>query len=204
MAGVGAAYGVTDLVEVDVRRTADDVLVLAHDPQIQGLEVRTTSSRRLTRIQVGGHCIPTLDEVIEAFPDRRLDIEIKSDPDDPRLPQMVAERARSQDIVTSFWWPDMDGIRSLDRDIVTGLLVGEGGSLDDAAQHATSKGHTVVAPHHSLLSAREVDRLHGDSLEIVAWTVDDPSRAMELAGTGVEVVVTDDPGSIVSVLEEQR
>ena len=47
LAGFLAVTAVADAVELDVRRSADGKLVLAHDPILQGLEVAVKPGRSL-------------------------------------------------------------------------------------------------------------------------------------------------------------
>jgi glycerophosphoryl diester phosphodiesterase len=42
-----------------------------------------------------------------------------------------------------------------------------------------------------------VEAVHGRGLEVMVWTVDDPGRALELAGAGVDAICTNDPSGIV-------
>lgn len=58
-----------------------------------------------------------------------------------------------------------------------------GGGLPDAG----------VSIRHSLLDARTVGRLHERVGLVVAWTVNEASRARELVAAGVDGVTTDDP-----------
>jgi glycerophosphoryl diester phosphodiesterase len=43
---------------------------------------------------------------------------------------------------------------------------------------------------HALLTADVVSRLHEEGLDVVAWTVDDEERALELAAMGVDAITT--------------
>jgi glycerophosphoryl diester phosphodiesterase len=73
------------------------------------------------------------------------------------------------------------------------LLVAEGGSVEEAMRWAVDRGHRAVVPHHSLLSRTRVETARELGLAVVAWTVNDSQRAAELAGWGVEAIITDAP-----------
>jgi hypothetical protein len=47
-----------------------------------------------------------------------------------------------------------------------------------------------VSCQHGLLTEQLVQQLHERGLQVVAWTVDDPDRAAELAGWGVDAITT--------------
>ena len=57
-----------------------------------------------------------------------------------------------------------------------------------------------VSCRHTLLSRETVDRLTGQGLAVVAWTVNDAERARELASWGVAAITTDDVRGISAAL----
>lgn len=68
-----------EMVEFDVRRTADGVLVVHHDPDIVGGEIRGMSKAQVEDASASaGYAIPTLQEVLELLKDGVvMDIEVK-------------------------------------------------------------------------------------------------------------------------------
>ncbi len=209
MAGIGAALGVTGMVEIDVRRTVDGVLVLSHDDTVAGYHLAETTWKQLgTALVEGRHRVPTLTEVLAAFPDRSFDLELKNFPATPgfsaELPIEVAEMARPGDVITSFYWPDVDTIRNERPDVATGILFEAAISMSEAFDHAEARGHAVVAPRFDCIEAGAVGEAHARGIAVVAWTVNEPEVARRLADWGVDVIVTDDPGSMVAVLEGIR
>jgi glycerophosphoryl diester phosphodiesterase len=212
--GMLAAASVADQAETDVRRTADGVAILSHDPEIQGHVVAETNWTRLASLDLGGGNPPArLDELLTAIGAFSIDIELKNDPAEPGFDPSfafaidVTTKARPQDIVTSFHWPTMDAVRRAHPSLRTGLLIEPDGSLDDLAGAASDGGHSIVAPHWWLLGEephRNVERLVGMGLEVVVWTVDDEDRARLLAEAGVSVIVTDDPRRIKNALRRNK
>ena len=204
-----AGLAVTGAVEVDVRMTGDGHPVLAHDPVVEGAVIAETTWVGLaTTEETLGHPLCQLDAVM-AIPGR-LDLEVKNLPGQPgfdpsgRLALEVAARARVSDVVTSFYWPDMDLVRRRAPDVTTGLLVGEGGSLSDAVDHATERGHGIVAAHHSLVTPTEAERLATrDGPALIVWTLDDFDRAVALVRSGVAAVVTDRPSALFAFMQEE-
>ena len=97
-----------DLVEIDVRRTLDGVLVLMHDPTVDRTtggsgNVREKRLAEIKELDAGywftmdgvtypyrgkGLTVPTLEEALRAFPTARFLIEIKED--DPAVADAVA------------------------------------------------------------------------------------------------------------------
>jgi glycerophosphoryl diester phosphodiesterase len=214
IAGIRAAIGVADLAETDVRRTADGVAVLSHNPEIAGHVVIETEWSTLAGIDLGSGYRPArFDELLSTIGAFPLDIEIKNDPEEPDFDAAsafaieVTSMARPQDVVTSFHWPTVDAVKRAHPSLRTGLLIGPDGSLDAAARRAVEGGHAIVAPHWWLLGADPrgpVYRLNEQGLEVVVWTVDDEDRARLLAAAGVSVVVTDDPHRIIDALRRNE
>jgi glycerophosphoryl diester phosphodiesterase len=210
IAGMIAATEVADLVETDLRRTADGVAVLSHDPEIGGHVVIETDWATLAGIDLGdGHRPARFDELLRAVGAFPIDIEIKNDPDEPDFdPEFsfaieVTSLARPQDVVTSFHWATMDAVKRAHPSIRTGLLVEPDRSLDEVAQRAVDGGHSIVAPHWWLLGDDPqvpVGRLEKRGLQVVTWTVDDEDRATLLAAAGVSAIITDDPRRIIEAL----
>ena len=59
---------------------------------------------------------------------------------------------------------------------------------------------TVASLHHSLLTRAVVERCHARQVPVVAWTVDEPRRAEQLAALGVDAIVADDPLVLLATL----
>lgn len=210
LTGLLSGLDASGAVEVDVRLTADGRLVLSHDPELAGYPVGGTPWPVLAAVDLGGGHRPCLLDEAMAVPGR-FDLEVKNlpgdqhfEPDGARLALMTAARARPSDIVTSFYWPDMDLVRQRAPDVVTGILVDENGPLTDALQHCQEMGHAVLAPHESLIDGDLVARASAENLRVIAWTVNEVARSRELAEIGVAAIITDDPQTISSGLREHR
>lgn len=57
-----------------------------------------------------------------------------------------------------------------------------------------------VSCNHRHLNAGTIERFHSLGLAVIAWTVDDPARAVELADLGVDAITTNDVPSIIACL----
>jgi glycerophosphoryl diester phosphodiesterase len=196
LSGHIAAAQVADAVELDVRRSADGKLVLAHDPVLGHLSVPDTPWSQLCELDLGGgHHPALLDEVIPALPDTPIQLEVKNWPSDPgfepdhRLALETAGRARRGDVVTGFYPETLAAVRRSYPDVATGLCVPAAVALDEAVKLCFDAGHKALVPEHSLI----VDELNLD-IDVYPWTVNDPRRARELVELGVTGIITDDPG----------
>jgi glycerophosphoryl diester phosphodiesterase len=201
-AGIRAAAEVAAGVEIDVRCSVDGRLVLSHDPALGGKVVAETEWRDLASVDLWGHRPTLLSEVLGvAVP---LDLEVKNDPTEPdfdpshRVARMVADHARTGDVVTSFWWPSMDAVKLTHANVTTGLLCCHPVDPMDAIRHAVDGGHGVVAPEHVQITAEVVAFAVVEGLDVVAWTVDDPADASRLADLGVDAIISNRPGELIA------
>lgn len=202
--GFAAGLEASDFFELDVRRTADGVRVLAHDPDIAGVTLVETDWVDVCQLDMGGGAYPiTLDLLVARIGDIPLDIELKNlpwHPDyDPTMehPLAAVAVARPQDMVTSFSWDTMAAVRSTFPEVRTGLLVEGQVGLDEAVRQAIEGGHNLVVPHYSMITSEaQVGSIHRNGLEVAVWTVNNGDDARRLRDYGVDAVVTDDPPHI--------
>lgn len=202
LAGAIAAAAVADMIELDIRRSGDGKLVLAHDPELGGLPVAGTPWSQLGELDLGdGHHPALLDDVLAALPETPVQMEIKNLAMDPgfepdhRLALEAADRARRGDVVTGFNPDSLAAVRRVFPELDTGLAVAAWFDLDEALKMCEDGGHTVLVPEHTLVT-REINA----GLAVYPWTVNDPTRALELVEFGVTGIITDDPGLMAETL----
>ena len=113
MPAVLGAAGVADFVELDVRRSADGIAVLAHDPVVAGVEVARATAAELASLDLGGGVgVPTLAALMAEGP-LPLDIEVKPASGASAVLEEVVSLARPGDFVTSFEWELCDRVREV-------------------------------------------------------------------------------------------
>ena len=195
-----------DMVELDVRRTRDDVLVIHHDASLPGLGPIVELRRDALPPWV-----PTLDQAIDACAGMVVNIEVKSSPLDPdfdedrwvaaRVAEQVGERAwHDRVLVSSFDLVSVDRVRAIDDSIPTALLTLPGIDAREAAATAWDRGHRVLHPHDLAVTPELVEHLHARGMAVNVWTVDDPDRMRALVEMGVDGICTNVPDVLVRVL----
>lgn len=200
LAAIMAALEWVGAAEIDIRISGDGHLVLSHDAHVDGVEIAESTWAELAEVRRGGHPICLVDEVM-ALPGH-LDLEVKNLPvhpgfdDSGRPALLVASRARPGDIVTSFYWPDMDLVHRRAPGVATGLLVADPDLMEAAVGHAEEMGHVAVVPEDPLVDEAWCRRACGAGLAIMVWTVNDAQRARELYQFGVTAIISDVPRQI--------
>lgn len=203
-----------DGVELDVRFTADETIVLSHDPLITGFGAVVERTFEELRSEVP--TVPTLDEGAAVLGTLIINIEIKNNPSEPdfdpehqmadRIASWIADGDRyGRCIVTSFNPDTVARVRFVDDSIVTGQLLDRSADLEDAIPIAANAGHSFVAPHRRLMRAKAPHsvRLAAEhDLGIAVWTVDTPRTLRKLRKAGVAAVIANDPKAALEIYAE--
>lgn len=201
-----------DGVELDVRLCASGEAVLLHDRSLarvtNGADTRGVHAVRRDELPqlAGGEKIPDLASALDVCHGRVVNIEVKADvPSRLQLVRVVARelaRARSVEVVISSFDPLVVlALAAAAPRVPRAMLVGPrtarlATALPLAMRRAISAAHLEDA----LVSERRVERLRRADLRVVAWTVNDPARALDVAQMGVRALITDRPGEILSAL----
>lgn len=196
-----------DGVELDVRRTADDRLVVHHDPHLP--DGRTIRSTR--RADLPAH-VPELAEALDACTGLFVNIEIKNDPAEPdfdpsdwvvdrtvTLLQGSPDRRRwpSRWLVSSFRAETVERCRLLAPGVRTAWLVVD--LDDDVIARSAAAGHDAVHPWVGTLVEPTVRAARAAGLAVNTWTCDDPDRIGELIGWGVDGICTNVPDVALAI-----
>lgn len=199
-----------DGVEIDVRLSADGHLVLNHDPVLaDGRLIVETPRAELPA------SVPDLATALDACAGMVVNIEIKNIPGEadfdpaggivePVLALLADRRdgggVRDELLVSSFHLPTVDLVRDLAPDLRTGFLtLLEPAPLDGLAM-AADGGHDAYHPLHFFVDEPLLEAAEGAGIEVNTWTVDDPERMRQLAGWGVDGIVTNVPDLALATL----
>jgi glycerophosphoryl diester phosphodiesterase len=214
-----------DVLETDAHLTADGHVVLAHDADGRrmtgvGWRIAASSLREVQRWDAGwgfvdargerpfscrGVRIPTLREVLDAFPGARLNIDVKQ-----RAPSMVERllavlRGHEQRVTIASFHDDVvrevrargyPGSTALSAREVQALLV-----LRGPLRHLWPiRGSRVQVPPRvgplDLGTRAFIDRCHALGLVVDYWVVNDRAQAAALLERGTDGVITDDPAKL--------
>ncbi|RKS76332.1 glycerophosphoryl diester phosphodiesterase [Actinomadura pelletieri DSM 43383] len=202
-------------VEIDVTRTADDDLVLRHDPTIPGGD-------HVVELPVAASGLPRLTDVFDALPaDVAVDVDVKTvledAVDDPSrrtgallLPVLKREAKRRRLLVTSFDPSLLTFLRDELPGVPLGLLTWLRFPFWHAVPAATGLGLDAVAVHtgscgldHPDTRLRPlehcVDVAHKAGLETVVWCPT-AETAPTYAAAGFDAMVVNDVRGVLAAL----
>ncbi|HEX3541752.1 MAG TPA: glycerophosphodiester phosphodiesterase [Acidimicrobiales bacterium] len=188
-----------DGVELDVRRTADGVLVVHHDADLPGRG--PIVSLRLSELPPS---VPQLDAALDACGDLVVNIEVKALPGeadyDPTyglgrlVARFVADRGiAGRVVVSSFDLSALDAALAVEPALVTGWLTPSWYDQSNALETVVARGHRALHPHHEAVTPALVTAAHAAGVDVTTWTVDDPERIRLLVAAGVDAIITNVP-----------
>ncbi len=209
----------SDLIELDVQLTSDEILVVMHDPAVD----RTTDGRGLVkdmtlaeikRLNAAAHFpgaarterVPTLDELLEWATGRvPVAIEIKGGPIHyPNIEGRVLDAIRrhrlsDSTIVISFDHPTLLRLKRLAPEIATGVLYAC--APVQPSSLAVGARSDALLPHWADLSTEMVADAHEHGLAISTWAVDGEQEMRWVLSMGVDAIATNYPSRLVRLLD---
>lgn len=188
-----------DALELDIHASRDSVLVVHHDPVVISAEgvtsapISSLTARELAAIRMpGGHALPTLDAVFELVKQRAvLYLEVKASGIEELVAEALQRHPHSRVAVHSFDHRIPVAIRTLSPGLSIGLLSASY-PLDVRAALLPAAAEAWWQDS-ALIDEAMVKDVHQAGARIIAWTVDDPDRARELAAWGVDGICTNVP-----------
>ncbi len=224
-----------DVLELDVHLTADDDLVVMHDRTVDRTtnghgRVRDMTVAQLRTLDAAYHfttddgttypyrgqgiTIPTLTEVLTAFPNYRINIEIKDDDLQAaeRLSEIIdAFQAQDRVIVASFHDEPLAHFRKLQPQVATAAATGEIKTFyifstlhlwrfhrahADAYQVPVQKGYA----HFDNPSF--IDHAHRLNQQVHYWTINEGDEMRRLLALGADGIMTDRPDLGMEIFRE--
>jgi glycerophosphoryl diester phosphodiesterase/membrane-associated phospholipid phosphatase len=225
-----------DTLEMDLQLTADGEIVTIHDgtvdrttdgtgavadltlAELQALDAGATWTDEDGTTPFAGQGVrhATLREVLEAFPDTHLIVELKTDGGEaiiqPTIELVRAYRAEGRVTIASFREDYLAVVREQLPGVPTNMPESE--TYDFYVRHLAGlhpwwqppgrlyqvpedfDGRRVVTPRF----VRAAERL---GVDVQVWTVNDPDQLHRVLDAGVQGIITDHPDRVVEVLAER-
>lgn len=206
-----------DFIELDVRHTADGVLVLKHDRDLLRVagdprfiwdipfsELRALDAGQWFDPAFAGEFIPTLAEAVALIRGRAgLYLETKSAPQMPDLVPMVIQELAELDmlehtIFASLAVDDLEQAKSLVPDLKTSLLV------HTAVGGVERQPFEVLAMRDAFVTPARLRRVRQSGQELHVWTVNDPQAMRRFLDVGVDGIITDRPDLLQEMIDERE
>ncbi|MFN4319878.1 MAG: glycerophosphodiester phosphodiesterase [Aquificaceae bacterium] len=182
-----------DLVEVDIQRTRDGVLVLSHDESLERVygvkaNIRESLWEDLKGVHKDGYSLARLEEALDLVKGRvGMFLEIKHPEDTEDVLRLLEEKGALDWTALISFYPE--AIEMAKGKITTGIVYAKPPGMIPEAKRL---GCALVLPKYTLATQKAVDFAHKLRLKVIAWTVNDVDKARELFQRGVDGVATDD------------
>jgi glycerophosphoryl diester phosphodiesterase len=208
-----------EIVELDVRLSADGVAVVMHDPDVS----RATDGHGLVHELSLAHIkgmnaakggperaeVPTLREVLDLVSGRAgVDLEIKNIPGEPAfdspvesvveatLRELESSSFVGEVMISSFNWISIERSREIAPHVPTGFLTIAAVEPHAALVYARGAGHEWVLPQvEAIIRAGEpfVAEAHEDGVRVGTWVADEETLLTTLFSWGIDAVASNDP-----------
>ena len=210
-------------LEMDVHTTADGVLLVFHDPALDRVtdgqgRIASLPAATVAQARIGGlEPIPLFAELVRAFPDVRLNLDIKDWNSVPSLAAAI-ERHGVHDRVLIASFSDRRRravVKRLSRPVAASagivsnaLFTVLGPVLPAPVIRRALRGiHALQVPVSygavPVVTPGFVRRAHRHGLQVHVWTINDPAEMHRLLDLGVDGIVTDRADLLKQVLQDR-
>ena len=191
-------FGV-EMIETDVRMSADGVPVIQHSPFI-GL--RLLSRMGLEEIRERAPDIPTLRDYLELGGDRcEMNLEVKKCDAAALAATIEAAGPRCDVLVSSFDADFLDEFNALGTGIELGLVSQYELLVERLFKEAERCGAATLLPVSYAVKDALVETAHAAGFRVITWTVNSTEQLRDMVAAGVDGVITDSYPDLVSFLE---
>ena len=190
-----------DALETDVHETRDGHLVVSHDPDCSRVfgVARAIAQSTLAEVREAG--VPSLEELVRAFPGVPLNVDLKSGAAELAVATVRRLGAEEQVTLAAFESATLRKVRALGYRGPLSMGRGDVARLL-ALPAALQRWPAGTAAQLPVSRARRwvIERCHALGLRVDFWTVNDPAQALRIAALGADGIMTDDPAVIVPAL----
>jgi glycerophosphoryl diester phosphodiesterase len=225
----GAVAAGADMVDVDIRVTADGVLVGSHDDRIGTTSISTSTYDQLQRLDLRDSWrnpnrrtvrtpvrVPTVEQVLTVFPQHRVSLEFKTTGGEQALCDLLRRTDRTEDVhVGSAGDAAVDRFSTVCPEVTTTVT----DALVPVMQAARASGTDWCSPvpigqpplrvggngsEAFRLTSEGVDWDHDHGLAVFTWTADTEDALEHVATLGVDAVYTARPDLATRILNRDR
>ncbi len=224
------------LLEGDIQLTADNVAILMHDTTVdrttngQG-SVKEKTLSELKTLDAGykfttdggqtfplrgkGITVPTLDEVLEAFPDHTFLFEVKPSTENisPIVEPIIKRNMQDKVYLASVHPIVIDRIRKDYPQIKTCFTISDSFAFLSALRSENWGNYTPPAQMLAInekmensfnITSDEIKKIKEKGIQILVFTVNNPENIKKLVSSEVNWILTDYPDRVAQLENEQN
>jgi len=187
-----------DAIELDVRKTKDNQLVVIHDADVkrttdgEGLVSEFTLKEIKELSAEKGEKIPTLKEALNFLDSKvKIVIELKEAGIEEKVLFAVNEMGLQKNVViVSFIEEALRKVRDLNNEVETGLIYVK---HKDPIRAALELKASYLLPLYRFTHTANVVKAHDHGLKVIVWTINNPKEVSEYSKKGVDGIASDKP-----------
>jgi len=192
------------MIEIDVLRIKSGELMVFHDKRVDRLtngagEIEDYYMSDVLALNlVGGHKIPTLQQVLKAVDGRvKINIELKGKRTASKVDQIIRVYERrevyplSNYVISSFDWEELDAFRALNQEVDVAVLT-DADPLQ-AIPKAEELNAIAINPYYKNINAEIVEQIHDAGFKVYTYTVNEEADIASVKEMGVDGIFCDYP-----------
>jgi glycerophosphoryl diester phosphodiesterase len=192
-----------DAVELDVRKTKDNKIIVIHDAEVdkttngKGLVSGLTLREIKELLTEKGERIPTLEEALD-FLDKKVKIiiELKENGLEEKVLSIIHEKGLDKNvIIVSFLEEALRKTRKLNNEIMTGLIYVRHENPINAALELKAN---YILPLYRFTPTANVQKAHENGLKVIVWTINKQEEVSEYKDKGVDGIASDKPDILIA------
>jgi glycerophosphoryl diester phosphodiesterase len=197
-----------DMIEIDIRKSRDNVLYVMHDKDTgrtadQNIDIEESTSDEIAHVKLrNGEPVPVLMDILKLVSGKAgLNIEIKSDGAGGLCAgHLLGAGYRGHVLISSFKEREVFDARRVMPSLLTSEIF-DSFTLKDVNGYK-AKGYSVISLKRKTVSEELIGTCHGRNIKVYVWTVDEEDEMRKLIAWGVDGIYSNRPDVLKRLVEE--
>ena len=186
-----------DMVELDVRKTKDGLLVVHHDATLSYKGKKySIANLSIAAIRIANPDVCTLDEALECIAQTGMEVMIEfkiSGVEAEVLDCVHRYGLQSRANYGSFTLSVIDKIKALEPSAKTVYIMNKADVLNKVVKNPEKYSADFISVSSAILTPTAIYRLHLGGKQVVAWTINTRSEIERFVAMGVDGITTNFP-----------
>jgi len=195
-----------DMIELDVRKSLDNVLYVMHDKMTgrtadKSINIEHSQSDVISKLKlINGEPIPTLVDIIKTVAGTiGLNFEIKSKGAGLLIAQYFASsNYPGYVLLSSFEEDEIRAVRHIMPTMPTSVIY-DVFSAHDVANYK-KRGYRIISLRKNTVNENLIRACHEERIDVFVWTVDEEDEMQKFISLGVNGIYTNRPGVLKTLL----
>jgi glycerophosphoryl diester phosphodiesterase len=195
-----------DMIELDVRKSLDDVLYVMHDKMTgrtadKNISIEHSTSDVISKLKLlNGEPIPTLEDVIKIVAGSTgLNLEIKSSGAGVLIAQYFASsHYPGYILLSSFEEDEVRAVRHI-MPVMPISVIYDVFSAHDVSNYK-ERGYKIISLRKNTVNEKLITACHEERIDVYVWTVDEEDEMQKFISLGVDGIYSNKPGVLKTLL----